>query len=456
MSKDNNIPQKNVAKLPVDPGIAAWNALLDKRTPKAELEQDITADWLIIGAGFAGLSAAQRLKQLRNQDHVVMLEATEIATGPAGRNSGFMIDLPHELGADSYAASLDKDKLQIKLNRHALGFAEEASQEYGMPDEAFQKIGRINGAVNPNGEKHNAEYAAHLTHLGEAFTPLDATEMHRITGSSFYQSGLYMPGAALLQPALYIRSLGDGLRETWQKYFTLYENSPAIKFEKTAGCWKVHTPKGSVSAPKIILAVNGHAESFGFFKNRLMHVFTYASMTQALSKTQLHHLGGEQQWGITPSDPMGSTIRKISGIGGDRIVIRNRWSFEPSMEVPLAKIKRFGKDQDKSFLRRFPQLKDVEMEYRWSGRLCLSKNSSPAFGEIEEGLFSACCQNGLGTAKGTLSGIGAVDLAVSSNSEITHDLLSYPKPEKLPPPPLAKWGASAVIAWREFKAGTER
>ncbi|MCA9772984.1 MAG: FAD-dependent oxidoreductase, partial [Myxococcales bacterium] len=49
----------------------------------------------IIGAGFAGLAAARRLAQLRPQDTVVILEARAVAEGPAGRNSGFMIDLPH-------------------------------------------------------------------------------------------------------------------------------------------------------------------------------------------------------------------------------------------------------------------------------------------------------------------------------------------------------------------------
>ena len=69
--------------------------------------------------------------------------------------------------------------------------------------------------------------------------------------------------------------------------------------------------------------------------------------------------------------------------------------------------------------------------------------------------YSACCQNGLGTAKGTLAGIGAVDLATKANSPIVQDLLSYDAPTKLPPAPLAKIGANLVLKWREFKAGPE-
>ena len=95
-----------------------------------------------------------------------------------------------------------------------------------MPEEALLKIGRINGAAEANGEKHNAEYAAHLDGLAEEYTALDAQQMQQITGSSFYRSGLFMPGAVLLQPALYIRCLADGLAKSWSKHFQLFEYSP--------------------------------------------------------------------------------------------------------------------------------------------------------------------------------------------------------------------------------------
>ena len=157
-----------------------------------------------------------------------------------------MIDLPHELGADSYAASVEKDRLQIKLNRHAISFAAEAAAEYEMPEEALLKIGRINGAAEANGEKHNAEYAAHLDGLAEEYTALDAADAadYRF---SFYRSGLFMPGAVLLQPALYIRCLADGLAKSWSDNFQLFEYSPALSFARSGGCWQVKTPNGSVT-----------------------------------------------------------------------------------------------------------------------------------------------------------------------------------------------------------------
>ena len=444
-----------VKKLPRQPGPAGWNEILGTAPAYPEATGDITADWLIIGGGFAGLSAAKRLSELRGGDSIIVLEAGRIADGPAGRNSGFMIDLPHELGADGYGGTEEVDKKQIFLNRHAQDFAKANAEAYEMPAEAVSACGRVNGAVNAHGKKHNDDYAAHLANLGEAFAQLSADDMKKMTGSDFYSSGLYMPGAVLLQPALYIRQLAEGLTSKQTHAVKLFEQSPALSFENQSGSWVIETPKAKIKAKIVIMAVNGHAENFGFYKNRLMHVFTYASMTDALSDDQQKRLGGDLNWGITPSDPMGSTVRRHDGIGGNRLVVRNRWSFDPSMEVSDRRISSFARDHDASFKARFPMLGDVKMAYRWSGHLCLSRNSVPAFGELEQNWYSACCQNGLGTAKGTLAGIGAVDLATKANSAIVQELLSYDQPQKLPPRPLSTIGANAVIKWREFKAGIE-
>lgn len=447
--------KRQITRLPRDTGVTGWNAILGTAPHYPEAEGAISADWLVIGGGFAGLSAAKRLLELRGGDRVVLLEAGRIGEGPAGRNSGFMIDLPHELSGDGYAGSTDGDRLQISLNRHAQGFAKSCAVEYEMPTEAVSQIGRINGVVNARGEAHNDAYAAQLASLDEDYTKLSAAEMTEMTGTDAYQSGLFMPGAVMLQPALYVREMAAGLTGRETSPVSIFEASPATAFSRQGDSWQVTTPKATITAGKIIMAVNGHAESFGFFQQRLMHVFTYASMTTALSGEQQVRLGGLPAWGITPADPMGSTVRRHAGIGGNRIIIRNRWTFDPSMEVDESRITRFRRDHDRAFRRRFPMLADVDLEYSWGGRLCLSRNSVPAFGEVEPGLFSACCQNGLGTAKGTLAGIGAVELATRSNSPIVQDLLSYDRPVKLPPNPIAKLGATLVLRWREWRAGAE-
>ncbi len=441
-----------VKRLPRDPGPSAWNLLLPPVPSARVLKEKTTADWLVIGAGWAGLAAARRLRQLRAGDRITVLEASRVGEGPAGRNSGFMIDLPHDLSSDSYSGAADSDRRQIAMNRAAIAFAAEAAAMLGMPAEAFSQVGKVNAAVTEKGSRHLDDYARHLESLGEAYEALDAKAMRDLTGISYYQHGLFTPGAAMVQPAMFVRAMAEAAAAAG---VDLYEQSPVISLERVGHDWTAITPLGAVSAPQVILAVNGHAESFGFFQRRLMHVFTYASMSRVLTAEEVKRLGGQPSWGILPADPMGTTVRRISGTGGDRIVVRNRFTYDPSLAVGDRRLDKMALSHDKSFAARFPMLDNVEMQYRWGGRLCLSRNNVPAFGEVEKNLFAACCQNGLGTTKGTLAGMLAAELATRSNNPMIEEMLAFDQPERLPPEPLAWLGVNAIMRWKERNAEAE-
>ena len=183
-----------VSRLPNDPGPAGWNAILPPAPRYPSLEGSITADIVVIGAGFAGLAAARRLRQIGPDLNVVVLEARGIADGPSGRNSGFMIDLPHHLSSSDYAGAIDADKRQTTANRHAIQFAREAAEDYEMPAEAYRPVGKINAAATNKGHRHNQDYAAHLADMGEPCELLSGDAMRDISGSSYYRSGLFTPG----------------------------------------------------------------------------------------------------------------------------------------------------------------------------------------------------------------------------------------------------------------------
>ncbi|MFA3917395.1 NAD(P)/FAD-dependent oxidoreductase [Ruegeria hyattellae] len=440
------------ARLPVHRGKAAWNAILGPQLDPRELTGDQSADFVIIGGGFAGLSAARRLTQLQPGARIVVLEAGRLAEGAAGRNSGFMIDLPHELTSEDYAGAGD-DRQIIALNRQAISFAREAVGQYGINRNFFDEGGKVNGAVGDAALTHNQSYARHLESLGERVEILDARQMQELTGSAHYTAGLYTPGTVMLQPAGYIRGLAAGLAG---KGVDIYEQSAVIGFEKQSGGWLVRAKNGTVSTDRVIVTVNGHLESFGIERNRLMQLFLFAVMTPELSADALRALGGQSRWGITPSDPMGTTMRRIdTGQGGNRIITRTCASLRPGMVSKQADLKRAASVMQCKFDQRFPKLSGMAMEYAWAGHLCLSLNGVAVAREIEDGVYSGCVQNGLGTARGTVTGICAAELACGQSSDITRHFGAEPAPKRLPPQPLREIGANLVLRWKEWRARDE-
>ncbi|GAA3066502.1 FAD-binding oxidoreductase [Rhizobium viscosum] len=442
-----------VKRLPVDTGISGWEAISQRRFPATVLDRDITADWLIIGGGFAGLSAARRLLQHRPEDKIVVLDARELAKGPAGRNSGFMIDVPHNLSSGEYSVADEAStKAEIVQNRLAISFAAGVAAEFGLPSETFDPSGKVNAAASDRGLALNDNYRRSLEKIGEDHRVLDADEMRRMTGTTYYRGGLYTPGAVMIQPADYIRGLARGLHER----VSIFEHSPVLELSREGRHWKARSNRGSVSAPKVILGVNGHIESFGHFRGRLMHIFTYASMTSAFSQNEFGtDVTGVDRWALLPADPMGATVRKVTVNGRSRIVIRTRFTYDPGLRVSDRRVAGIAAEQRRSFDARFPQMESLPLEFSWAGALCLSRNHVPAFGEVEEGLYSACCENGLGTVKSTLAGMMAADLAAGVGSPQLDQYRNQPEPSRLPPEPFAWLGVNSVIRFQELRAGRE-
>lgn len=445
---------RKVSRLPVHTGPAGWNSILPPSPPQAVLVGDMACDIAIVGAGFAGLSAARHLLMCDPKLSVVVLDAGRLAESSAGRNSGFMIDLPHELTSSDYAGAGEAhDRTLTRLNRLAIDFAGDVQREYGLPVGYFQRSGKINGAASELGAAANRTYAEHLAALGEPHEMLDAKAMRQVTGSSYYAGGLFTPGTALIQPAGYIRGLAAGLTA---RGVAIFESSPVTGFESTGAGWTLTTPKGKLRVTKVILANNGHLENFGYKPGQLMHIMLNACMSAEIPGEALRALGGQETWGLTPSDPMGSTVRRISTAqGGNRIVIRQGGYYRPNMQTSAADLERVVAKMRAKFDARFPSLCNLPFEHSWSGHLCLSKNAVSVMRELEPGLYSACVQNGLGTTRGTLTGIGAADLAMGRQSDITRFFLSEAEPVQLPPHPIDTIGANAYLRWKEWQARAE-
>lgn len=423
--------------------------MLPQRKPAAALESTITADIVVIGAGFAGLAAARRLGQIDPTLRVAVLEAGIVGDGPAGRNSGFIIDLPHEVSSQDYgAAALQNGRDHVVLQRRAVSFATQLAAEQDWSRDILDMCGRYNVAMTAAGDRHIADYARLLDQLGERYCLLDRAGIAQVTGSEAFSSAIFMPGTAMIQPAAYIRGLADAL----QGKVTLYEQSPAMALERQANGWIVRTTRGLIKTGQIILATNGHAQHFGFFPGQLMHVRTYASMTQVFDPARL---GGQRRWAATPSSAMGTTLRRIPCADGDRLLVRSRYTYNPGMNVGKGTLRRAGVVHDKKLAHRFPGLSDIGMQYRWGGAMALTRNSVPAWGEVDHGIFAACGCNGLGASNATASGLATAEALLGEKSPLVRIYREFAAPKKLPPQPFLTLGAKTTLAIREYRGGIE-
>lgn len=434
--------------LPQEDGRCGWYETLPPPPPATMLLGDVNADWVVLGAGFAGLAAARRLGELQPDKHIVLIDACRIGFGAAGRNSGFMIDLPHDLASHSYTGDEDSDQRQISLNRGAIEYMRDIVKRFGIECD-WQERGKVHGAADSRGVHALKAFTSGLNRLGEPYHELGAADMKRITGTDFYRAGIHAPGAVQVQPAALVRGLGATLPEN----VTLYENSP-VRSITTGNLHVLLTDRGRLEAPKLVLANNAYAAQFSQLglKGRLLPIYTYGSMTRPLTPQEQEVLGGETSWGLIPADPMGTTVRRLAN---GRICIRNCFTYNPQVQASPQQLKRVLVAHRRSFQARFPMLPQVEMEYTWGGALCLSRNGGAPFGEIQPGVFSAVCQNGLGLTRGTMSGKLIAEYALGMQSDLLDYTLLQPKPTANPPEPFLGIGVRSALAWKEWQAGIE-
>jgi glycine/D-amino acid oxidase-like deaminating enzyme len=105
--------------------------------------------------------------------------------------------------------------------------------------------------------------------------------------------------------------------------------------------------------------------------------------------------------------------------------------------------------------KRFPDLQNLDIDYTWSGHVCISRNSKPVFEKIGENLFLAGCYNAGGVAMGSLFGKLIVDYASGHESEQLEQVLGQEKPVFIPPRPLLDIGLKTRLAWQRYQGRRE-
>lgn len=436
-----------IAILPKDDKTNGWSRILPPRSPKPALEGEVRADWIVVGAGFAGLAAARRLAENRPNDKILLLEAQEVGEGASGRNSGFAIDLPHNVG--SSMQELTGSHRFMRLSRAAIAALDRAVSEGGIPCD-WSPRGKYHAAVSPYGEeKVLAPFAKELEALGEPYRWLDRASLAREIGTSYHHAAIHTPGGMLMNPA----ALTRGLAGTLPAAVTLHEHTPVVA-TRYGNDVTVETPEGSASAPAMILAVNGFAGQFGFFRGRLLNFAGYGSLSRRLTADERAALGGEDDWGLTPANAFAGVTMRFTR--DHRLLIRQHFAYAPGFRRAEDEPQRVRRHHQALFDARFPMLPEVTIEHTWKGHVCLSRNHAPGFGRVAPNVYAAVCQNAVGVTKGTIGGLLAADMATGQDNPLIADMESLGAPSKLLPGPLLDIGVPAMMAAEIWRARTER
>jgi len=431
-----------INRLPKDDRTNGWSAILPGRTPKPPLKGDIAADWIVLGGGYAGLAAARRLAENRPDETVVLIEAGEAGENASGRNSGFGIDLPHNVG--SSLDELEGSQRFMRLARMALEHLEGIVETHGI-DCGWTRAGKVHAAVSPRGRADVLEpFARELDALGEPFDWVEGDALRDRLGTDHFTAGVYTPGCVLMNPAALCRGLADTLPGN----VTIYENAPVTEAVFDNGA-HLTTAQGSVRAPRMIMAANGFSEQFGFHQRRFLHLIAHASLTRRLTEGERAAYGVAEPWGLTPANAFaGITMRYTDD---HRILIRQGLSYRPNQRIGAGEQAAVQRRHKQLFDQRFPMLTGVEMEHTWSGFVCLSRNGAPAFGQIAPNIWSAVCQNAVGVTKGTFSGLLVADMATGRDNPLIDDMRSLGAPDILPPRPFLDLGVRARFQWELWR-----
>ncbi len=366
---------------PISPGYSWYEDTVGPRPAYPSLDGDCTADVVVVGGGYTGLSAAVNLAKAGT--NVVLIEAHRFGDGASGRNGGqfgtgqraWVEELEEELGFTRAKALFD-------LAEEAKAYVIDFSATHGID------IDYVPGQLSVvHKKRYLDDYRRHAEIMSTRFgyphiSFMDAAETARRVGSERFFGGNRDTGTGHIHPLKLVVGTARVAAEAGAK---LYENTKALKIESRGGKVVVTTPTGMIRAAKGFLAVNAYGGDLE--PDSAAHVM-----------------------------PIGSFIGATVPLGADSPVIPGGESVDDSRFV----VRYFRKSKDGRLLfggreiyaakdpkdiqihiRRqiteiYPALKDVEITHGWGGFVGITMPRKPYVREVMPNVISAGGYSGHG------------------------------------------------------------
>ncbi|MDD9913425.1 MAG: FAD-binding oxidoreductase [Rhodospirillaceae bacterium] len=353
---------------------------------------------LIVGSGYAGLSAA--LELARNGRTATVVEKDRFGEGASTRNGGGLsagINLGKGIsGTPGQAAKGDDhakliERLMVE-SAASLDLVETLVARENI-DCHFEKTGRFLGAYTAQhfeGFEAKAELINRVTDAGA--TVLSRAEQRSEIASDFYHGGIVIRKSAKLHPALFHKGLLEAAHRAGVR---LCAQTEVTGIEGAAGNFTVHTSKGDCTAEQVIVATNGYTGALTpGLRKRLIPVASHIIATEKLPADLAASL-----------IPNGRTISETPRVlcyyrmspDGTRMIYGGRARFTqvgPDVSGPLL---------HQMMTDRFPQLKGTKITHSWSGLVAFTNDFLPHMGQ-EKGLHYCLGCNGSGVGMLTYLG----------------------------------------------------
>ena len=424
----------------------SWINDLNIRTNIKTLSSNLVSEWLIIGAGYTGLSAARKLGHLYPNQKIILVDAQLAGEGASSRNSGYLVDTTLN---DGFTSNKELENYKKKSNIYQLGIesVKRFIKEYQV-DCDWNECGKYFASSKVRDKKILENFSETLTKLGFEHNLLFNKDLKKKLGTNFYNIALHTKGGILLHPGKLVRAMIETLPEN----VTLYENSSLINWKKINDSINCNFKNGIIKTKKVIFATNGFLKSLGIKPNYNFPITLTASMTRKLSEKEFESIGKPKEWGVLPVKPMGATIRMTKD---RRILIRNTAEVYNPSKMSQIDLKKRAVLQKFGIRKRFPQLPKDIIQSSWSGIVSRSRNSSQIFEKIDDNIYVAGCYNGSGIGVGTLFGEQIAIKASKESSDEINVIESRNKPTKLPPDPLLSLGIKTRLIYERIRARSE-
>jgi gamma-glutamylputrescine oxidase len=358
----------------------------------AALQGTVVADVVVVGGGFAGISAALELAQ--RGFSVVLLEADRFGSGASGRNGGQALigfasgqgPLEAQLGAADAQRAWDMSVQAVELIEQRIaahGIACDWQRGYTYVADSPKKARQL-----------RAEYEDQSAR-GIACQWVQGSEVARLIDSPRYEAAFHENTSGHLHPLKYALGLARAAQAAGVRVF---EHSPVTGLER-GSTLVAHTAQGRVQARYGVLAGNCMLPEYGpgiapDIAPRIMPVGTYMIGTAPLNPLLCERL-------ITGNAAVcdNNFVLDYFRFSADhRMLFGGRVSYTtmtpPGLKQAMAR--RMG--------AVFPPLKDAPIEYVWGGFVDISMNRAPDFGRLGHNLYYLQGFSGHGVALTGLAG----------------------------------------------------